>query len=50
MENVPEMAGSIRVLERAEPVKGSFGSGCKDEESWGTLSELRIGRDREGRG
>jgi hypothetical protein len=28
MESVPEMAGSISVLERVEPEDDSFGSGC----------------------
>lgn len=45
MESVPEMAGSIRVLERVESVEDPFGSGCKDEESRGMLSEFRILRE-----
>lgn len=49
MESAPAIAGSIRVSERVEPAEGSFGSGCKYEESQGTLSELRTRQDRKGR-
>jgi len=35
MESVPEMAGSIMVLEGVESIEGSFGSGCGGEESRG---------------
>lgn len=49
MESVPEMAGSIRVLEKMEPVEASFCSGCRDKESRGILSELGMGWNREGR-
>jgi len=45
MESVPEMMGSIMVLDRVESDNGSFGNGCRDEEK----SLKRTGRDSHGR-
>jgi len=37
MESVPEIAGSIMVLEIVEPGDGSLGNGCRDDGLQGTL-------------